>query len=460
MKEMALRGGLAKLTSQGGIFAARLLFMAIVARLLDPEDFGLVAMVTVITAVLELFATAGLSAASVQRPTISETQISTLFWINLFVGVVLSLVCVMIAPVVAAFYGEPRLFWVTALMGVGFFFNAAGVQHLALLQRQLRYTALAAIEFLAQFTSLGIGIIMAASGFGYWSLVAVVIGTPAILTISLWITTNWVPSRPRRGAEIFSMLRFGGTVTISGVISYITYNFDKFILGRVWGAVAVGQYSVASQLVNTPTANINMAIGGVLFSVLSRLQHDAERYKNYFLKAYELILSVTLPITAFAGVFAHDIIPVVLGAKWIQSVEIFRLLVPAVLVFGLINPLGWLLWSSANHVRCLKLSLAIAALVIPACLIGLSYGPVGVAIGLSSAMMVWFIPHIVWTLHGMVIRPLELLRAASRPFISACIGAAVAYGMQQYFFGLSSPLIRLMVEGGIFGLVYLFMIFS
>ena len=454
IKGTALRGGLAKLVGQGGTFALRLGFMAAVARLLEPEDFGLVAMVTVVTAVLELFATAGLSAASVQRSTINDKQISTLFWINVFVGLMLSVTCLLLAPVVTAFYGEPRLFWVTAAMGAGFFFNAAGAQHLALMQRQLRYTALAAIEFLAQLVSLSLGVFMAAAGYGYWSLVAAAIATPAMLTVSLWVVTLWIPGLPRRNAGILSLVHFGGTVTIGGVISYMAYNFDKFILGRVWGASAVGQYSVASQLVNTPTANINMAIGGVLFAVLSRLQDDADRFKSYFLKAYSLIISMTLPITIFAGVFAEDIIPVVLGPRWIEAATVFRLLVPAVLVFGLINPLGWLMWSSARHVRCLKISLVIAALVLTACVAGLAYGPIGVATGFSTAMVLWLIPHVVWSLHGTNIKPLDLFEAASRPLLSAGVAAVLAYAAQYAVGPLASPFLRLAVEGSVMMLVY------
>ena len=190
------------------------------------------------------------------------------------------------------------------------------MQHLALLQRQLRYVALAAIEFSCQLTSFGIGICIAIAGYGYWALVAATIALPATLTVSVWVATAWIPGRPRRNVGIWSLLHFGGTITLNGVISYMTYNFDKFILGRVWGVTALGNYGVASQLINIPTSNLNMAIGGVLFSALSRLQDDAARFKNYFLKSYSLIVSMTLPVTIFSAVFAEDIIFVILGPKW------------------------------------------------------------------------------------------------------------------------------------------------
>jgi O-antigen/teichoic acid export membrane protein len=458
LKRLALRGGLAKLFGQAGNFTLRLGFMIVLARLLQPEDFGLVAMVTAVTGVLELFASAGLSMATVQRSMINNEQISTLFWINILVGMMLGLLCLLIAPLLVAFYREPRLFWVIAAIGGGFLFNAAGVQHLALLQRQMRYVTLAAIEFSCQLTSLGIGICIAIAGYGYWALVAAAVALPAIMTVSVWVATGWIPGRLRRNVGIRSLLHFGGTITLNGVISYMTYNFDKFILGRVWGATALGQYGVGSQLINTPTSNLNMAIGGVIFSTLSRLQNDAVRFRSYFLKGYSLNISMTLPVTIFSAVFAEDIIYVVLGPKWADAAAIFRLLAPAVLVFGVINPLGWLLWSSGRHMRSLKISLVIAAIVIIACLAGLPYGPKGVAIGFSAAMVLWLVPHVVWCLHEMTLTPLDLFWAASRPLLSAIVAVVLAYAAHSYLSSLQLPFFHLVVECSVMMAVYSFML--
>jgi O-antigen/teichoic acid export membrane protein len=454
LKRLALRGGLAKLFGQAGILTLRLGFMIVLARLLQPEDFGLVAMVTAVTGILDLFSSAGLSMATVQRSTINNEQISTLFWINILVGMALGLLCFLIAPLLVAFYREPRLFWVTATMGAGFLFNAAGVQHLALLQRQMRYVALAAIEFSCQLTSLGIGICIAIAGYGYWALVAAAVALPAIMTVSVWVATGWIPGRLHRNVGIRSLLHFGGTITLNNVISYMTNNFDKFILGRVWGATALGQYGVGSQLINIPTSNLNTAIGGVIFSTLSRLQNDAVRFKSYFLKGYSLNVSMTLPVTVFSAVFAEDIIYVVLGPKWADAATIFRLLAPAVLVFGVINPVVWVLWSSGRHMRSLKISLVIAAIIIVACLAGLPYGPKGVAIGFSAAMVLWLIPHLVWCLYGMTITPLDLFWAASRPLLSAIVAVVLAYAAHSYLSPLQSPFFHLVVECSVMMAVY------
>lgn len=454
IKRLALRGGLAKLTSQAGNSALRLGFVLIAARLLDPRDFGLVAMVTAFTAVLDLFSTVGLSSAAVQKSIISKEQISTLFWINILVGVLLSILCVLIAPFVVAFYHEPRLFWVTVAMGAGFIFNAAGAQHLALLQRQMRYVSLAKIEFSSQLASFCLGLGLALVGYGYWALVAASISLPAAVTLSSWMVARWIPGKPMRNAGIGSMLHFGGTLTLNGVVSYLTINFDKLVVGRFWGANALGHYSVASQLITTPVSHLNTALGGVTFSALSRLQNDAVRFKSYFLKGYSLNVSLTLPITIFSAVFAQDIVLTALGQKWAESAIIFQMLAPAALFYGLVNPLVWVLFASQRHVRSLKLALVLAVLVPAGCLIGLPYGPKGVAAGYSAAMILWLVPHVIWCLRGTPITPLDLLRALSRPLGSAVIAVALAYAACSYLGPLQTSFSQLALAGSIMAAAY------
>ena len=319
LKGRTLRGGLAKLCGQGANFVLRFAYLMILARLLTPEDFGLVAMVTVVTGIFELFTSAGLSSAMIQQATITNEQISKLFWVNLLVGALLALLCVATAPVLVSFFHEPRLFWVTIAMAPAFLFGAAGVQHMAILQRQLRYVTITVIEIVALLSSIAVGIGMALAGFGYWAIVAAAVTVQAVSTICAVAVTRWVPGRFDRSTNIGSMLRYGGTVTLSGVVVYIAYNLDKVLLGRVWGVEALGVYGRAYQLINIPISNLNVAVGGVAFAALSRLQDDSIRFKAYFLKGYSLVVSMTIPVTIFCGLFADEIVTVVLGPTMERS---------------------------------------------------------------------------------------------------------------------------------------------
>src|SRR5271166_1108600 len=146
LKERTIRGGYARGGALAASFLLRVGSLMVLARLLDPKDFGLLGMVTAFTGVLSLFRDFGLSAAAVQRATVTEEQTSTLFWINILFGAILTIIAILLAPVVATFYHEPRLFWVTSVVATGFLFNGAGVQHSVLLQRQMRFTTLALVD--------------------------------------------------------------------------------------------------------------------------------------------------------------------------------------------------------------------------------------------------------------------------------------------------------------------------
>jgi O-antigen/teichoic acid export membrane protein len=458
LRERAIRGGFAKLCAQGANFALRVGSLAVLARLLDPKDFGLVGMVTAITGVLNLFRDFGLSTASVQRTTVTEEQISTLFWINILVGTMLGLLALLLAPFVAAFYHEPRLVWVTAVLATGFLFNAAGVQHSALLQRQLRFITLAVTDTLALLLSTAVGIVMASAGYRYWALVAMTVTLPFAATVGMWVATAWVPGMPRKQAGIRSMIRFGGTITLNGVVVYIAYNVEKILLGRFWGAEALGIYGRSYQLINIPTENLNSSVGSVAFSALSRVQHDPSRLRNYFLKGYSLVLALTVPITTLSALFASDLIAVVLGPKWKDAAPIFRLLAPTILIFAMINPFSWLLFSIGKVGRSLKIALVIAPLVITAYVAGLPYGPKGVAFAYSAAMMLWTVPHIIWCVHGTVISVRDVLLAVRRPVLSAMVAAAVAFAVQFFYGPLLPALPRLVLGGSILLSVYLWML--
>ncbi len=201
LKQKTIRGGFARLFAQGLNFALRFVSIMVLARLLGPKDFGLVGMVTAFTGVLGLFRDFGLSAAAVQRATVTEDQASTLFWINLLFGLVLALLTLGMAPVIAAFYREPRLSAVTAVLAAGFFFNSAGVQHGAILQREMRFTALAVINIVGLIVGTAIAVVGAEAGMGYWALVAMAVVAPLATTIGSWVATRWVPGalRERHG---------------------------------------------------------------------------------------------------------------------------------------------------------------------------------------------------------------------------------------------------------------------
>jgi PST family polysaccharide transporter len=446
LKERTIRGGFAKMCAQAADFLLRVGSLMVLGRLLDPKDFGLVGMVTAIIGVFNLFRDFGLSTASIQRKEISQEQLSTLFWINILIGTILGILSLGAAPLLVRFYHEPRLLRVTVVLSVGFVVNAVGIQHSSLLQRQMRFVTLAVIGVLSTLISSLAGIGLARAGWGYWALVWMGIAAPAVMTAGLWLATRWIPGKPCKHEELRSMVRFGGTVTLNGLVVYIAYNLEKVLLGRFWGADSLGIYGRAYQLINIPTDNLNAAVGSVAFPVLSRLQEHAASLKGYFLKAYSLVLALTLPVTVACALFGQDIILALLGPKWTEAAPIFQLLAPTMLALALINPFSWLLFALGLVGRSLKIAFAIAPLTIAGYALGLHYGPKGVAIGYSAAMALWVVPHILWCIQGTIISPRDILQAVRPPVISILVAGPLAFASQFSYHHLLPQLPRLILE--------------
>jgi O-antigen/teichoic acid export membrane protein len=445
LKGKTARGALVSTFSQGSNFVLRLGSMMVLARILAPEDFGLVGMVTACTGFLTLFRDAGLSMATVQLVSISREQISMLFWVNLVFGGVLAALCVAIAPILTRFYHEPRLFWMTVVIGTSFIFNGAAAQHRATLQRSMRFAVLAIIDVASIAVSIAVAICIALAGQRYWALVAMVVCPNAVGLIGVWLADGWVPLSPRRGTDVISMIKYGGTVTLNSVIAYVAYNTDKVLLGRFWGAEALGIYGRAYQLINLPTDNLNSTIGLVVFPALSRLQNDPQRLRNYFLKGYGLFLSLVMPITMACALFAEDIVRVFLGPKWGETVPLFRLMAPTIFAFALKNPLAWLMLATGGAAKSLKMALVITPIVILGYAVGLRYGPTGVATGFSVVTTLLAFPVIFWATHGTPVNGFDALKVLVRPLLSILVAAGVTLVVWNFIHSLSPVLVRLIL---------------
>jgi O-antigen/teichoic acid export membrane protein len=423
--------------------------MIVLARLVAPRDFGLVGMVTAFTGFLGLLRDGGLSMAAVQRATITDDQTSTLFWINLAVGGILAALCGLAAPVLVRFYGEPRLLGIAIVIGLGFIFNGAAIQHRALLQRAMRFQALAAIDTVSLVFSIVLAMGAAAAGAGYWAIVLMTIGLPAAGGVGAWMAAAWIPGPPRRGTGVRAMIWYGGAITLNNIIVYIAYNTDKVLLGRFWGAEALGIYGRAYQLVTIPTDNLNSSVGLVAFPALSRMQDDPTRLREYFLKGYGVFQMLVVPIAAGCFLFADDIVHVFLGPKWSEAASIFRLLSPTIVAFALVNPLAWIIFAAGHTLRALKIAVLVVAVLIAGYGLGLSAGPQGVALGFSTALMGLVLPICLWATRDTAISVWDIGRMVIYPVLSIAAASTVAYALHGWTTGVEPALLRLIVETGI-----------
>lgn len=454
LKRRSVRGGFATLTAQGAKFVVQTATTMVLARLLSPQDFGLQGMVVVVTGFLTIFQDAGLGMATVQRLEVTHEQTSTLFWINVVVGATLAILCAASAPLLVAFYHEPRLYWVAVISGTTFLFTGLGAQHGALLQRGMRFATQAKISVLSLTIGSVAGVVMAMFGCRYWSLVGMVLASTMVTAAGVWLAVPWVPGLPRRRCGVLSMVRFGGLATCNSFVVFLAWNAEKLLLGRFWGADALGLYGRAYQLVTLPVQQLNTAVTGVAFPALSRIQHDAARLASSFLRGYSLLVSLTMPMTIISALFAEEIVRIVLGAKWMAAVPIFRLLAPVALVFAVANPLSWLVLSTGRINRALSISTATTPLVILGIVLGLSHGPKGVALGYSLALTLLLVPIAAWSKLGTGISWTDLWKATQPPFLSGLLAGAAGLLVKLAFAGRLAPVLCLLVGLGLVVPIY------
>jgi PST family polysaccharide transporter len=338
---------------------------------------------------------------------------------------------------------------------MGFLFTGASAQHQAILQRGMRFGTLAAINLVSNLLSVALAVAMAVVGFGYWALVVMTISAAAISMVGVWLATGWVPSRPERQSGIRSMLKFGGTLTLNGLVVYLAFNADKILLGRIWGAEVLGIYGRAFSLVNLPTESLTSTIGAVAFPALSRLQNDPARLRSYFIKGYSLFLSLALPVSFWCALFADDIILVMLGPKWREAAIIFRLLTPTTIVFALANPFSWLMMGNGQAGRLFKIGLMATPVILLGYILGLSDGARGVAMGFSFAMVLVLMPVVLWAKHGSLITLRDVFVSAIKPSVAIVVGLASAVALNGLAGLVRLAVLRLFVESCVFFGVYL-----
>lgn len=431
LKGRTVRGAATTFGGQGLAFVLGIGSTAILARILTPEDFGLIAMTVVFTGFISMFQDAGLAMATVQQPKISHEQVSTLFWMNTLLALGISLVVVLIAPVVAAFYSDPRLAGVTRGLALGIFVSGVATQHKALLRRQMKFAVLAWTDLGSMTIGVVAGVGLAWLGYGYWSLVGMAVMTAFSGAVWTWLLLPWIPGLPRRRVGAGKMLRFGTDILTFNVVNYFARQADNLLIGWLWGPVALGFYEKAYRILLMPVRQINGPMSAVVVPALSRINHDPERFARLYLKALELLTSVSVPVVLAFCVFADEVVWLWLGPNWQECAHLFRLLTLAAVVGAIQNPVGWLMIAAGNTRTYKLLGVASSILIVSSFVIGLPYGAEGVAIAYSIAACVNFFPTWWFATRNTPVSFGRLLKSFSAPVSAGVIAGGAGYAASQ-----------------------------
>lgn len=426
----AARGGTTALLGSWLQWMLNVTATVVLARLLRPEDFGLLAMVGVVSGFLANFIDAGLSTATIQKPVLEQDQISGLFWVNLRLTISNATLLALSAPLLVWFYDEPALLGITLVLAAGVLAIGVSVLHIGLLRRQMRFGLLSVIDLSATALSAGAAIVAAMRGAGYWALVIQQVLQQLLQAAGLWAMCRWRPSRPgnsrpARDPQVRSMLAFGSYTTAANVIGYIGRNLDLAIVGKLVGAGALGLYSKAQLWATMPVAQVYWPLTGVTVASFSRLQDDPQRYRHYVRMVLSAVFSVTLAAMVFLFIKADDGLLLLLGRQWVDAVPIFRILTIGAAAVMLRLLARWFYLAEGRSRDLMHFSFISSGATVVGALAGSSWGAEGVAIGVSAAAWAVAWPSIWFCLRNSPVKQRDILRALWRPAVASAMAGAI-----------------------------------
>ena len=382
---------------RAAIMAVQVVSTFVLARILQPADFGLAAMAATVTGLLGIVGDGGISTAVIQRKELKHEDLSSAFWLNAGVGFVLMAAAWVVAWPTALFYEQPALFAVLLAAGLAFPLGAFVNLQSAILARRLEFRKQATLQVLGMLATAAAGILMAVLGAGYWALILAAPVGSLLIVLPAWRRTRWLPSFTFRTKRTREILLFGGATTLFAILWYCARQGDNVLIGKVWGKDALGFYVKAYGLLMLPIMTITQPFSSAVLPTLSRLQEEPEAFERVFHRATALIVYMAMPVAIFSIVCADVAIRVLYGTQWAESVPIFRALAFSAPIQPVLACLGWLFVAKGNVWRQVGVGAVNLVVLVTAFWIGLPRGPLGVAVAYSVAMAgVLFLPNLLY----------------------------------------------------------------
>ena len=439
IKKAAIKGNVSVMSSHMVGMAIEVASVVVLARLLTPSDFGLIGMVLTATNFAKLFRDIGLSMATIQRAEITHEQVSLMFWVNVGIGLLLTLLTAGAAPLVAWFYKEPRLIGVTIALSASFLFSASAIQHNALLRRQMKFGQISVLYVLSIALSVAVALVCAVAGMGYWSLVVRNLAQPLVYMIGVWWLSPWMPGPPRLRVGGRSLLAFGAHITGFNVVNYFTRNLDNVLIGKKCGAEMMGYYAQAYKILLFPINQIRQPFLSTGIPALSALQNHPDEYRRHYRGIVSVIALLSMPLVGLLFVCAEPIIFAFLGAPWLPAVPLFRILALVAILQPTVTAGRALpLMSMGQGRRYFWFGIINSSITVLSFVIGIAWGAVGVATGYAISNLFLSVFLTEWCMRGSPLKGRDFWGGVWRPALStlAAVGAAEAlraFGLNAAF---------------------------
>jgi PST family polysaccharide transporter len=392
LRRLAVRGAGVTVLAQALVFVVQVISTVVLARLLMPGDFGLVAMVTTFSLLLVSFGLNGFTEAVIQRPEMDHFLASNMFWINVSAGLLLTIAFAAAGSLLARLYGDLRVARVAVGISVTIFITSTSVQHLALLKRAMRLSAISINDIVARAVSVAVSILLARAGWEYWALVAGAVAQPLATSVGAWTLCSWVPGLPGRVAGTASVVRFAMNIYGRFTVNYFTRNTDNLLVGWRFGSGPLGFYKKAYDLFLLSASLLVSPLTAVAVPALSRLSRDSVQYRRLLLRTLAVIAFVGMGCGADLTLVGKDVIRLTLGPGWETAGRIFTFFGPGVGVVLLYGTHGWIhvsIGTVNRWFRWVVVEFTVTGLLF---LLGLPWGPEGIAVAWTVSFWVLVIP--------------------------------------------------------------------
>ncbi len=454
----ALRGGFVSVAMQFGNGALQIVSAVILARLLAPEDFGLVAIVTVLTSFAPMLIDFGLGDATVQRSKITRGQVNCLFWLSSGIGLAVAVIVAASSPLIAWIYGEPRLEPIALCTAITFVLGGASNQHLALLRRSMQFGRIANIQVLSTLAGIVVAVVIAICGSGYWALVLRPIVSTFCVAVGAWFVCRWRPGFPAFDSDVTPMIRFGQHVVGFSVIYTMAKSVDRIALGLFYRPDQVGYYQNATALYENSIFSALIQLHMVASAALSKLQSDPAALRQKYEAALSALAFFFMPAASILSVVAEDLTVILLGEKWRMAGSLLSIIALRGIFQVVEGSQGWLHLSVGRADRWRNWGILTAAVQVMAVLGGLPFGAKGVAMAMVMTSLLMALPSIIYAGRPIGIGAELVIRAVGVQLIGAVSAVAGGWWLQTEALADYSSFVRILLLGGFCTCIYLVMV--
>ncbi len=417
--------------------ASQFIITAILARLLAPEDFGLVGMATVFTGFISMLNESGVSGAIIQKQDITDEHLSSVFWINIAVGVFCTAALWLVAPLIAAFYSKPDLVIILQVSSVNFILASVSIVHRAVLQKELEFKKLSLIEALSIVIGGAAGIASALYGSGAFSLVYQLIVFTVVNSALTWVYSTWRPRLRISKKGLADIVEYSMNITGTNVMVYFARNIDYLLIGRFLGVEALGYYTLAYKLMIYPLQNITWTLQKVMFPALAKIQNDLKKIGQSYRTMIKMISFVTFPMMFGLFALTEEFISLVYGPKWLPAVPVIKIFCICGLLQTVLSTAGTVYQSLGKSRLQLKISTTGSLIAMASIVLGLRWGIVGVAACYTLYTVVWCHVNLAVVSSILHFKFLDLYWVPVKNFFFASTMLLVIYGMKYLMPGVS-----------------------